>query len=98
MKSLARLICFGLVLSCLAAVQAIAADTAFVPRARYLDLMERAVSAYTSEHMERYLKDVQRGGLAEHGFPRLCSNLGTLLAHGRPMCYCGQLDHQLANL
>ena len=83
MKSSARLICFGLVLSCLAAVQAIAADTAFVPRARYLDLMERAVSAYTSEHMERYLKDVQRGGLAEHGFPRLCSNLGTLLAHGR---------------
>ena len=62
MKSSAKLICFGLVLSCLAAVQAIAADTAFVPRARYLDLMERAVSAYTSEHMERYLKDVQRGG------------------------------------
>ena len=59
------------------------AGTGFVPRERYLDLMERAVGAYTPEHMERYLRTVKEKGLAEHGFPRLCSNLGVLLAHGR---------------
>ena len=83
MKSSAKLVTrLCLVLSCLTAARLVA-DSVFVPKSRYLDLMERAVSAYTSEHMERYLKDVQKGGLAEHGFPRLCSNLGTLLAHGR---------------
>lgn len=59
------------------------AGTGFVPREKYLDLMERAVGAYTPEHMERYLRSVKQKGLAEHGFPRLCSNLGILLAHGR---------------
>ena len=59
------------------------AGSGFVPREKYLDLMERAVGAYTPEHMERYLRSVKEKGLAEHGFPRLCSNLGILLAHGR---------------
>ena len=42
----------------------------------YLDLMELAVDAYTPEHMERYLQDVQAKGIEEHGFPRITSNLG----------------------
>ena len=54
-----------------------------VTKARYLDLMEMAVDAYTPAHMERYLKDIQAKGIGEHGFPRLTSNLGVLLATGR---------------
>ena len=54
-----------------------------VTKARYLDLMELAVGAYTQEHMERYLKDIQEKGIEEHGFPRLTSNLGVLVATGR---------------
>lgn len=53
-----------------------------VSKAKYLDLIEMAVSAYSQEHMESYLKNVQTNGLAEHGFPRLTANLGVLLATG----------------
>ena len=49
----------------------------------YFDLMERALSAYTDEHIARYFQDVKRDGLSEHGFPRLTANMGILLAHGR---------------
>ena len=45
--------------------------------------MERALSAYTDEHIARYFEDVKRDGLTEHGFPRLTANIGILLAHGR---------------
>lgn len=50
---------------------------------RYIELMEKALSAYTDEHIQRYFHDVQTNGLTEHGFPRLTSNIGILLAHGR---------------
>lgn len=49
----------------------------------YLDLMERAVSAYSDEHLKAYLADVEREGVQEHGFPRLAANLGILVANGR---------------
>ena len=62
---------------------AVALPSLAVTKARYLDLMELAVGAYTPEHMERYLKDIQTKGIEEHGFPRLTSNLGVLLATGR---------------
>ena len=65
----------------LAVVSAIPARA--VTKARYLELMELAVGAYAPEHMERYLKDIQAKGIEEHGFPRLTSNLGVLLATGR---------------
>ncbi len=52
---------------------------------RYLDLMELAVSAYSEEHIARYINDVRREGLREHGYPRLVANIGILLAHGRGM-------------
>ena len=45
--------------------------------------MEKALSAYTDEHILRYLNDVKTNGLTEHGFPRLTSNIGILIAHGR---------------
>ena len=67
----------------LALAIAVAIPSIAVTKARYLDLMELAVGAYTTEHMERYLKDIQTKGIEEHGFPRLTSNLGVLLATGR---------------
>ena len=49
---------------------------------RYIALMERALYAYTDEHIERYFDDVQKNGLTEHGFPRLTSNIGILISQG----------------
>lgn len=50
---------------------------------RYIDLMERALSAYSDAHIHRYFEEVQEKGLTEHGFPRLTANIGILAAHGR---------------
>jgi len=50
---------------------------------KYIELMEKALSAYTFEHIKRYFNDVKKDGLTEHGFPRLTANIGILIAHGR---------------
>lgn len=50
---------------------------------RYIDLVERAVDAYTDEHIASYTCDVRGNGLREHGYPRLTANIGILLANGR---------------
>lgn len=50
---------------------------------RYLDLMDKTLDAYSTAHIERYFDDVRRGGLREHGFPRLTANMGILIAHSR---------------
>ena len=55
----------------------------YVSKEEYLDLMEAAVSAYSDEHIARYIETVERDGVQEHGFPRLAANLGILLANGR---------------
>lgn len=49
----------------------------------YLDIMEKALSAYTEERIREYIAEVKRDGLTEHGFPRLGANIGILMAHGR---------------
>ena len=49
----------------------------------YLDVMEKAVSAYTIPLIEEYMETVRRDGLSEHGFPRLAADIGILVAHGR---------------
>ncbi|MBQ9805501.1 MAG: hypothetical protein IJW49_03220 [Clostridia bacterium] len=49
----------------------------------YIGLMERALSAYSMTHIERYFEEVKKRGLTEHGFPRLTANIGILIAHGR---------------
>lgn len=54
-----------------------------MPKSRYIDLMEKILSAYSEEHIERYYNDVKRGGLKEHGYPRLTANIGILIAHGK---------------
>ena len=45
--------------------------------------MERTLTAYSDEHILRYFNEVKRDGLTEHGFPRLTSNIGILISHGR---------------
>ena len=49
----------------------------------YIDLMEKVLSAYTDEHIDRYYSEVKTGGLKEHGFPRLTADIGILIAHGK---------------
>lgn len=49
----------------------------------YLDIMEKALSAYTPERIRDYINEVKRDGLTEHGFPRLGADMGILIAHGR---------------
>lgn len=50
---------------------------------KYIELMERTLSAYSMEHIDGYFERVKRDGLTEHGFARLASNIGILIAHGR---------------
>lgn len=49
---------------------------------RYLSVMSASLSAYPDSHIRRYLDEVKRNGLTEHGFPRLTANIGILLSHG----------------
>ena len=50
---------------------------------QYLDMMELALSAYTRERIQDYIREVRQGGLTEHGFPRLGVCIGILIANGR---------------
>ena len=50
---------------------------------RYIELMDRTLTAYSYEHIVRYFDDVKKNGLTEHGFPRLTANIGILIANGR---------------
>ena len=50
---------------------------------RYIELMEKTLTAYTDEHIREYFTRVKTEGLTEHGFPRLTVNIGILIAHGR---------------
>lgn len=49
----------------------------------YLDIMEKALSAYSPARIRDYIDEVKRDGLKEHGFPRLGANMGILIAYGR---------------
>ena len=49
----------------------------------YLDIMEQALSAYSMQRIREYIDEVKAKGLKEHGFPRLASNIGILMAYGR---------------
>lgn len=59
------------------------ADDAYIAKSRYLDLMEKAVGAYTPEQIAKYVDETEKKWISEHGFARLTSNLGILVAHGR---------------
>ena len=49
----------------------------------YIELMDRALEAYSPDHIVRYFEEVKRNGLTEHGFPRLTSNIGILISFGK---------------
>lgn len=66
-----------------AAEQLASGPLAYVPKAEYLDLMEAAVSSYSDMHILKYICKCEREGVQEHGFPRLASNIGVLIANGR---------------
>ena len=70
----------ALVATCSAGV---GAAKSYMSKADYLDLMEAAVSAYSDEHIARYVEKTDREGVEEHGFPRLTANIGVLVANGR---------------
>lgn len=54
-----------------------------VSKREYLDITEAAVAAYDDAHLVRYIEDADERGVHEHGFPRLTSNMGVLIADGR---------------
>ena len=49
---------------------------------KYIELMSKALAAYTDEHIASYFERVKTEGLTEHGFPRLTANIGILISHG----------------
>ena len=49
----------------------------------YIDIMEKALSAYDMDRILSYIEEVKSGGLKEHGFARLTSDIGVLIAFGR---------------
>lgn len=52
-------------------------------RTRCLDIMEAALWAYDETEIRSWFDEVKQTGLKEHGFPRLCADIGILLCHGR---------------
>jgi len=54
-----------------------------ITKEKYISLMEKALSAYTDEHIKSYFEQVKSEGLKEHGFPRLTVCIGIIAAHGR---------------
>ena len=49
----------------------------------YIDLIDKTLDAYSTEHILRYFSEVKEKGITEHGFPRLTANLGILIANGK---------------
>ncbi|MBR4614209.1 MAG: hypothetical protein IKO55_01265 [Kiritimatiellae bacterium] len=64
-------------------------------RSDYLDLIEAAVDAYTPERRAAYIERVERDGITEHGFARLTSNIGILVANGRRGELRGEFVHMM---
>lgn len=61
----------------------------------YLDLMQKAVEAYSMEQVEDYIHSVETEGIKEHGYARLTSNIGILIAHGRLPEYRQTFEHMM---
>lgn len=57
---------------------------------RYLDIMSRVVNVYTPDRFDALIETTRTEGIKEHGFPRLCANIGILMAHGK----CLDLKHR----
>ena len=49
----------------------------------YIDVMQQCVESYDDSLIISYIEQVEKEGITEHGFARLTSNIGILLANGR---------------
>jgi len=49
----------------------------------YINLMEKVLTAYSTEQIIGFFDEVKKVGLYEHGFPRLTANIGILIAYGK---------------
>ena len=56
-------------------------------KCKYLDIIEKSLSAYSDERICAFIDSVGKNGLTEHGFPRLAANIGILLANNRAEHY-----------
>ena len=63
---------------------------------RYLRIMEQVVGVYTPAHIDNYIERVRENGIREHGFPRLCANIGILMAHGRLLHLKSRFEEMMA--
>lgn len=63
---------------------------------RYLDTMSRVVNVYSPERFRAYIEKVRTEGITEHGFPRLCANIGILMAHGRNLELKDRFEEMMA--
>ena len=50
---------------------------------KYIELMDRALDAYSLNRINQYFNQVKQEGLTEHGFARLTSNIGILISFGK---------------
>lgn len=50
---------------------------------KYIEIIEKSFSAYTNERIREYINEVNEKGISEHGFARLCVNMGFLVAVGK---------------
>ena len=91
MKTILRL--FAAAFLMLTAAQALSAQDK--GKEIYLDIMQQAVEAYTPEHIDQYIADIETRGITEHGFARLTSNMGVLIAHGRLQQYKDRFIHMM---
>ena len=49
----------------------------------YINLMEKVLTAYSTEQIIGFFDEVKESGLSEHGFPRLTANIGILIAYNK---------------
>ena len=61
----------------------------------YLDIMARVVEVYSGNRFDDYIDNVKEHGITEHGFPRLCANIGILMAHGRKLELKSRFDEMM---
>ena len=61
-----------------------------------IELMDKTLDAYSLEHIIDYFERVKKEGLTEHGFPRLTSDIGILIAFGKrrelTSLFCEMMD------
>ena len=51
-------------------------------RTRYINVMEKALEAYSAEKLEAVVADAEKNGVREHGFFRIVSVMGILISKG----------------